>query len=92
MDFQNIYQIIINEPIYLIIAILLLLIISYSILKKLFKMFVMLLIILILYIGYLIYTGQKLPDEENINSIKEKIIKNVEQGINKLDQLSKENN
>ena len=55
-------------------------------------MFVMLLIILILYIGYLIYTGQKLPDEENINSIKEKIIKNVEQGINKLDQLSKENN
>ena len=92
MDFQNIYQIIINEPIYLIITILLLLIISYSILKKLFKMLVMLLIILILYIGYLMYTKQKLPSKENINSIKEKMVKGVEQGINKLDQLSKENN
>ena len=92
MDFQNIYQIIINEPIYLIITTLLLLIIAYSILKKLFKMLVMLLIILILYIGYLMYTGQKLPSDENINSIKEKMVKGVEQGINKLDQLSKENN
>ncbi len=92
MSFQNIYQIIISEPIYLIITTILLLIIAYSILKKLFKMLVMILIILILYIAYLMYTGQNLPSEENINSIKEKMVKGVEQGINKLDQMSKQNN
>jgi hypothetical protein len=89
MNFQNIYQIIISEPIYLTITIILLLIISYSILKKLFKMLITLLIILIVYIGYLIFTGQKLPSEENMNSIKEKVVQGVEQGINKLDQMSK---
>ena len=89
MNFQNIYQIIISEPIYLTITIILLLIISYSILKKLFKMLITLLIILIVYIGYLMFTGQKLPSEENINSIKEKVVQGVEQGINKLDQMSK---
>lgn len=92
MDFNNIYQIIINEPIYLIIAIIITLIMAYSILKKLFKMLIIILIILILYIGYLMYTGQNLPSEENINSIKEKVVKGVEQGINKLDQMSKQNN
>lgn len=89
MTFENIYQIIINEPIYLTITVILVLIISYSILKKLFKMLVILLIILIIYIGYLMYTDQQLPNEENINSIKEKVVKGVEQGINKLDQMSK---
>tara|TARA_B110000438_G_C15710293_1_gene605011 strand:+ start:151 stop:420 length:270 start_codon:yes stop_codon:yes gene_type:complete len=89
MNFQNIYQIIISEPIYLTITIILLLIISYSILKKLFKMLITLLIILIVYIGYLMFTGQKLPSEENMNSIKEKVVQGVEQGINKLDQMSK---
>ena len=89
MNFQNIYQIIISEPIYLTISIILLLIISYSILKKLFKMLITLLIILIVYIGYLMFTGQKLPSEENMNSIKEKVVQGVEQGINKLDQMSK---
>jgi hypothetical protein len=38
------------------------------------------------------YTGQNLPSEENINSIKEKVVKGVEEGINKLDQMSKQNN
>jgi len=89
MTFENIYQIIINEPIYLTIVVILLLIISYSILKKLFKMLVILLIILIIYIVYLMYTDQQLPSEENINSIKEKVVKGVEEGINKLDQMSK---
>ena len=35
------------------------------------------------------FTGQKLPSEENMNSIKEKVVQGVEQGINKLDQMSK---
>jgi|TARA_B100002052_G_C15603678_1_gene472112 amino acid permease len=92
MDFQKIYQIIINEPIYLAITIILLSIIAFSILKKLFKMMVTILIILVFYVGYLMYTGQDLPSEENINAIKEKVVKGVEQGINQLDKMSKENN
>jgi len=89
MTFDKIYQIIINEPLYLAIAGIILLIISYSILKKLYNMLITLLAVLIIYICYLMYTGQPLPSEENINSIKEKVVKGVEGSINKLDQMSK---
>ncbi len=92
MDFQAIYQIIINEPIYLTITIILLSIIAFSILKKLFKMMVTILIILVVYVVYLMWTGQDLPNEENINAIKEKVVKGVEQGIDQLDKMSRENN
>tara|TARA_Y100001970_G_scaffold129662_1_gene159859 strand:+ start:10621 stop:10899 length:279 start_codon:yes stop_codon:yes gene_type:complete len=92
LDFQAIYQIIINEPIYLTITIILLSIIAFSILKKLFKMMVTILIILVVYVVYLMWTGQDLPNEENINAIKEKVVKGVEQGIDQLDKMSRENN
>ena len=49
------------------------LIISYSILKKLFKMLIFSLLILILYLGYLMYTGQDLPDENKIKNFLEPI-------------------
>ena len=48
-------------------------------------------VILIGYIGYLMYTDQKLPTQEKINSVKDKVIEEVEKGINKLDQLTNEN-
>ena len=92
MDFQKIYTIVINEPIYLTITIIFALIISYSILKKLFKMLIFSLLILILYLGYLMYTGQDLPDENKVKAIKEQVVKQVEKGIEKLDEMSKTNN
>ena len=70
MDFQKIYTIIINEPIYLTITIIFILIISYSILKKLIKMLVFSLLIFILYMGYLMYTGQDLPDLPDENQVR----------------------
>tara|TARA_B100000676_G_scaffold221728_1_gene218798 strand:- start:475 stop:594 length:120 start_codon:yes stop_codon:yes gene_type:complete len=37
------------------------------------------------------YTGQSLPNQEKINSVKDKVIDEVEKGINILDQMSKNN-
>ncbi len=91
MNLQNLYNIIINEPIYLTIVSILILILVYSILKKLFKMLIIILIILMVYIGYLMYTGQSLPNQEEINSVKDKVIEEVEKGINILDEISKNN-
>ena len=91
MNLQNLYNIIINEPIYLTIVSILILILVYSILKKLFKTLVVILIILMFYMGYLMYTGQPLPNQEDINSAKDKVIEKVEKGINILDEFSKNN-
>jgi len=91
VNLQNLYNIIINEPIYLTIVSILILILVYSILKKLFKMLIIILIILMVYIGYLMYTGQSLPNQEEINSVKDKVIEEVEKGINILDEISKNN-
>ena len=91
MDLQNLYNIIINEPLYLTIFSILVLILVYSILKKLFKMLVFILIILMFYIGYLMYTGQSLPNQKEINSVKDKVLEEVEKGINILDEISKNN-
>ena len=91
MNLQNLYNIIINEPIYLAVISILVLILLYSILKKLFKMLIIILILLICYIGYLMYTGQSLPNQEKRNSVKDKVIEEVEKGINILDQMSNNN-
>ena len=91
MDLQNLYNIIINEPLYLTIFSILVLILVYSILKKLFKMLVFILIILMFYIGYLMYTGQSLPNQKEINSVKDKVLEGVEKGVNILDEISKNN-
>ena len=91
MDLQNLYNIIINEPLYLTIFSILVLILVYSILKKLFKMLVFILIILMFYIGYLMYTGQSLPNQKEINSVKDKVLERIEKGVNILDEISKNN-
>ena len=49
------------------------------------------LIVLICYIGYLMYTDHTLPNQEKINSVKDKVLQEVEKGINKLDEISKNN-
>ena len=91
MSLEHIYNIIINEPIYLTIVSILILILVYSILKKIFKLLMIILIVLICYIGYLMYTDQTLPNQEKINSVKDKVVQEVEKGINKLDEISKNN-
>ena len=71
---NEIYQIILNEPILLSIAIIFFLIVLYSILKKFFKLLILTLGVLMIYIGFLIYSGDDLPgdSEDLINPILEK--------------------
>ena len=54
-------------------------------------MLVFILIILMFYMGYLMYTGQSLPNQKEINSVKDKVLEEVEKGINILDEMSKNN-
>jgi len=84
MDSQIILDTIINEPIYLSIVIIFILIIIYSILKKFFKILIFALSCLILYVGYLVYTGADLPgeSEEIINPLLEKAEELKDKAIN----------
>ena len=91
MDIQKIYHLIINEPIYLTITIILGLIISYSLLKKLFKILIITLLVLLCYVGYLMYTGKELPNEDQISSVKEKVENVGEKIFEKLDEMSHTN-
>ena len=84
MDSLIIIETIVNEPIYLSIVIIFILIIIYSILKKFFKILIFALSCLLLYIGYLIYTGGDLPgnSEEIINPLLDKADELKEKAIN----------
>ena len=84
MDNQIILDTIINEPIYLSIVIIFVLIIIYSILKKFFKILIFSLACLIIYVGYLVYTGSDLPgdSEEIINPLLDKAEASLQQRSN----------
>ena len=92
MDFNQIYTTIINEPIYLTISIIFLLIAVYSILKKFFKLLIGTLAILFIYIGFLIYTGEDLPgdSEELINPLIDNAGKIIDSVTNQLKSLSED--
>ena len=92
MEFENIYQTIISEPIYLSIAVIFILITVYSILKKFFKLLVVVLSLLLVYICFLIYTGEDLPgeSEEFINPMIDQAGEFIKSASDKLQELTKE--
>ena len=57
----DLFNLIINNPMYLTITIILSAVVVFSIVKKLFKYAAILIIICMLYFGYLYYTGQEIP-------------------------------
>ena len=71
---NDIYQIILNEPILLALVIIFCLIIIYSILKRFFKLLLLTFGVILIYISFLIYSGEELPGESEkvINPIIEK--------------------
>ena len=71
---NEIYQIILNEPILLALLVIFFLIIIYSVLKKFFKLLIFTFGVLLIYIGFLIYSGDDLPGESEqvINPLIEK--------------------
>ena len=63
MNYEDLYNVIISEPIYLTLVIIFILIIIYSILKKFFKLLIIIFLSLLIYISFLIYTDGDLPGE-----------------------------
>ena len=91
MDINQIYSTIINEPIYLSIIVIFILISIYSILKKFFKILIIILTLLIGYIFFLIYTGEDLPgdSEKIINPLIDKAGQIINDIFNQLEILNK---
>ena len=92
MESMNILDIIINEPIYLVITLFLALIIIYSVLKKLFKVMILGLSAMIIYIFYLVYTGQDLPGDIEVEPIKKSIENSFDNAVDIIDNIIESNN
>ena len=98
---MDIYNIILNDPIYTTIAIILTAVVFISIFKKLFKLAVILIAISVLYVGFLHYTGEKIPETtddlmNDISKRSEDVIEGVlnksEEIVKKVDELIKDKN
>lgn len=72
MNDLDLYNIIVNNEIYLSITVLLSIIVIYSAIKKFIKWLIVALLLFIVYLGYLYYTG----DQETIDDV-DKIFESV---------------
>tara|TARA_Y100000590_G_C15558188_1_gene953670 strand:+ start:843 stop:1115 length:273 start_codon:yes stop_codon:yes gene_type:complete len=86
MNNLDIYNTIINNPIYLSIAVVLCLLLIYSALKKFIKMIIIALICIIAYLGYLYFTG----DETTVKDV-DKVIESVKDSKIYIEDQIKEN-
>ena len=95
----DIYKVVINDTVYLTIAVLLAISVVFSIIKKLFKFAVIIIACIVFYIGYLHYSGGAVPQsmdkliediEKKSGSATEKLLKGSEELIKKADKLIKE--
>ena len=86
MNNLDIYNTIINNPIYLSIAVVLCLLLIYSALKKFIKMIIIALICIVIYLGYLYFTG----DETTVKDV-DKVIESVKDSKSYLEDQIKEN-
>jgi len=82
---MELYNIIINDPLYIVIAILLALIFIFTLVKKYFKWMMGAIAIIFIYLCYLIYTGQDVPmNKEDFKKQVDKDIKSLKKDtINK---------
>ncbi|NQU31873.1 MAG: hypothetical protein HQ521_01450 [Bacteroidetes bacterium] len=76
---ENIYQTITDNPIYMIIAVLLSILIIFSIIKKMIKLLMVTAACLIIYVGYLQFTGKQIP--KDVNELVEELKTGVELGV-----------
>ena len=86
MNNLDIYNTIINNPIYLSIAVVLCLLLIYGALKKFIKMIIIALICIVIYLGYLYFTG----DEATVKDV-DKVIESVKDSKSYLEDQIKEN-
>ena len=87
----DLYNIIINDPVYITIAVILAIAVVLSIVKKLFKFAAILIAICVLYIGYLYYTGEEIPKtaDDLIENVSEKAEDAVQGLLGKSEDLKK---
>jgi Ca2+/Na+ antiporter len=78
----DLYNIIINDPVYIAIAVILAVVVVFTVVKKLFKFAVILIAICVLYVGYLYYIGEEIP--ETSDDLIEDVIKRSEDGVDDL--------
>jgi uncharacterized membrane protein (DUF106 family) len=65
---ENLLNSISSNPAYLAVTIVLMAMIAFSVVKRLFKLVTLGITLLVLYYAYIIFTGQPLPDLDNIQS------------------------
>ena len=84
----DLYNIIINDPVYITIAVILAIAVIFSVVKKLFKLAVILIAICVLYVGYLYYTGEEIP--ETSDDLIEDVSKRTEDAVEGLLEKSED--
>ena len=92
---NNLLTLIMNDPVYLTILVIISFAIIFSIVKKLFKLSAILITICIIYLGYLHYTGQEIPintDDlmNNMGENTEEVIEGIEDAVGNLKKKSKD--
>ena len=78
---MDIFNVIINDPLYLTIAALLALIFIFSLIKRYAKWIIAIVTIFAIYICYIIYQGEPIPT--TTDELKDKIAKDSELMLNK---------
>ena len=86
MNYIDVYNTIINNPIYLSIAVVLGLLLVYSPLKKIVKLAILALVCITIYLGYLYFTG----DESTVKDV-DKVIESVKGSKAFIEDQIKEN-
>ena len=84
----DLYNIIINDPVYITIAVILAIAVVFSVVKKLFKFAVILIALCMLYVGYLYYIGEEIP--ETSNDLIEDVSKRTENAVEGLLEKSED--
>ena len=87
----DLYNIIINDPVYITIAVIFTIVVGFSLVKKLFKFAVILIAICVLYLGYLHYTGEEIPvtSDDMIEDVSKRTEDAVEELLDKSEDLKK---
>ena len=86
MENLELYNTIINNPIYLAIAAILGLLLIYSALKKFIKMIILALLFIVIYLGYLYFTGDP-KTVKDIDSAVDSVNESIENSKGYIDEF-----
>ena len=89
MDFTEIYNIIVSNPIYIAVSALLIVLLIYSVIKKFVKILFVTLFCVLIYIGFLYYTGDE-KVVQDLNKVRDQVIDNSKEALEVLDKASEE--